>query len=322
MLAFDPRLKKLHNWLQQQFPQQKFNMQPIPNDASARRYFRVTFPTQTMIAMDAPPDLETLEPFINKARILQQLHLHVPKIFAQDLKNGFLLLSDLGDDLYFRILNPENFTSLYNLALNGLYLLQTYTSNDVKIIPQYDENLLQQELTIFTTWYVARNHQPLKHGQLDKIFKLLIGTALNQPQVLVHRDYHSRNLLLLPESQLGIIDFQGAVYGPITYDLVSLARDCYIAWPEEKIMNLVTQFYQTQTAKLKNVSLDEFTRWFDWMGLQRHLKVLGIFTRLAVRDLKSQYLADIPRVLNYARTISRKYSEFALLHELLSNEWN
>ena len=313
--SFDPRLNQLHDWLQQKCQLDNFVIQPITNDASFRRYFRITCKTQTLVAMDAPPDKENIEIFANKALVFQKLHLQVPKILAHDTENGFLLLSDLGDDLYLQIVNQNNFTSLYNLALTELDKIQTYVPHDFSVIPHYDEKILLRELQLFPTWYLADKNQILSTVELDKIFKLLIDSALNQPQVLVHRDYHSRNLLLLPDKQLGIIDFQDAVFGPITYDLVSLLRDCYITWSEDTITALVHQFYHAR--KLKNVAAEEFMRWFDWMGLQRHLKVLGLFTRLAVRDHKPGYLQHMPRVLNYVRTISKKYQEFAKLNEIL-----
>lgn len=316
----EPRLQLLQHWLQQQLQTTQFDIQTIVNDASFRRYFRITYKNKTIIAMDAPPDKENLIIFIDKARIFKALHLQVPAILASDSKNGFLLLSDLGNDLYLKILNQENRTQLYDLAIATLFTMQTYVSDDSKIIPLYDEALLMRELQLFPTWYLKAD--AITSTALTKIFKLLIDSALNQPQVLVHRDYHSRNLLLLPNNQVGIVDFQDAVFGPITYDLVSLLRDCYINWSEKMIENYLRQFYQHWLdRKLKNISYEELVRWFDWMGLQRHLKVLGLFTRLAVRDNKPAYLQDLPRVLNYARVISKKYREFAILIDILERKF-
>lgn len=311
----DLRLNQLHNWLQQQYQTIQFNLQPITNDASFRRYFRVTHNHQTMIVMDAPPTKENLAIFIAKAQIFHDLQISVPKILAQDLEQGFLLLNDLGNDLYMHILNQKNLTQLYDLAITTLINIQTYVPQNFDIIPHYDETLLMRELQLFPTWYLVQKNLAINQDALDKIFKLLIDSALNQPQVLVHRDYHSRNLLLLPNHQLGVVDFQDAVFGPITYDLVSLLRDCYVPFPENVIENYKRQFYNLRLDQ--NIAYEEFTRWFDWMGLQRHLKVLGLFTRLAQRDQKPAYLQDLPRVLNYVRTISEKYREFAALHEML-----
>jgi len=322
-MSYAPLLQQLQNWLQQQLQSTEFDLQAITNDASFRRYFRIIHKNQTLIAMVAPPDKENIQIFIDKAQIFKTLHLQVPKILARDIKNGFLLLSDLGNDLYSRILNSENSTPLYDLAIATLFTIQTYAPDDAKVLPPYDEALLMRELQLFPTWYLPPHLKTnATLAALDKIFKLLIDAALNQPQVLIHRDYHSRNLLLLPNNQLGIVDFQDAVFGPITYDLVSLLRDCYITWSAETIENYLRQFYQHYSAnKLKNTSYEEFVRWFDWMGLQRHLKVLGLFNRLAIRDNKPAYLQDLPRVVNYARMISEKYREFQELEEMLNSKF-
>lgn len=319
----DSRLKQLQHWVQHQLQDTQFNLQAITNDASFRRYFRVTYQNQTMIAMDAPPAKENLKIFIDKAQIFTTLHLAVPKILASDANNGFLLLSDLGNDLYLRILNSKNSDQLYDLAITTLFTIQTYTTNDSNTLPFYDEALLMRELQLFPSWYLTP-HLTTKTTltALDKIFKLLIDTALNQPQVLVHRDYHARNLLLLPNNQLGILDFQDAVFGPITYDLVSLLRDCYLTLPPATVANYLRQFHQYYAAnKLKNISYEELVRWFDWMGLQRHLKVLGLFNRLAVRDNKPVYLQDLPRVIKYVLMISEKYREFYVLKEILKSKF-
>ena len=312
----DLRFQHLHHWLQQHYHSSSFELTPITNDASFRRYFRVTHQGQSAMAMDAPPAHENLVTFIHKAQIFHNLQIQVPKILAYNLDQGFLLMSDLGNDLYLQIATSENFAALYNLAIATLQRIQTYVPQTAHALPDYDEALLLRELQLFPTWYLTQNNFSPDQDALDKIFKLLIDSALKQPRVLVHRDYHSRNLLLLPHQQLGVVDFQDAVIGPITYDLVSLLRDCYLAWPENAVENLVKQFYQD--ANLKNVATEEFLRWFDWMGLQRHLKVLGLFVRLHKRDQKPAYLKDLPRVLNYVRAISNKYSEFTVLQDLLA----
>jgi len=310
-MNIDSKIDLLRQWLSKQLKAPQFEMQALTNDASNRRYFRVMCDGKTSIAVDALSEKAGIASFIAKAKIFHDLGLRVPKIFASDIALGFLWLSDLGDDLYLRILSQDNRRALYDLALNTLLIVQSYSVCDFNIFAVYDEALLRREVMLFIEWYLS--HVVLttqERTDLEKIFSLLIKTALSQPQVLVHRDYHSRNLLLLPDKQLGIVDFQDAVWGPITYDLVSLLRDCYLVLPDELIHDITRKFYQHYShTYLKGISYDEFIRWFDWMGLQRHLKVLGLFTRLARRDQKTLYLKDLPRVLDYVYRVSKKYVE-------------
>lgn len=301
------------------------NPQPvaITNDASFRRYYRLVFANEHYIVMDAPPEKENCLPFIDVAKRFLAAGLNVPQIIAQDLEQGFLLLSDLGDDLYLPQLKntPEQADVLYESAMSALITLQQKT--DKTGLPLYDETLLQREMSLFPDWLLEK-HISLSLSETDKnslthCFSTLTESALAQPQVLVHRDYHSRNLLTHKDNSPAILDFQDAVIGGITYDLVSLLRDCYISWPAEQI-TLWTTFYfkraQAENLLPATTSYTEFMRWFDLMGLQRHIKVAGIFARLYHRDGKAGYLADIPQTLHYIIDVSAKYPEFIALHEL------
>ncbi|CAN5253627.1 phosphotransferase [soil metagenome] len=310
----DPRLHALTCWLQQHFSTDAIKLHAITNDASFRRYFRLHLQDKTYIVMDAPPAQEDCRPFIAIAHMFNSQGLRVPQIFAEDVNQGFLLLEDFGDRQFSQALN-SNVDKYYYHAMTVLLQLQ-HCNNESWSLPLFDTNLLQRELDLLQPWFLERHLGiTLSAAQLQllqNVFTILIENALQQPQVCVHRDYHSRNLMILPEDELGILDFQCAVIGPITYDLVSLLRDCYIAWPEEQVLTWV----QSYLLRLQHqgiattISFEQFVRWFDLMGLQRHLKVLGLFVRLHHRDNKPTYLADLPRVMNYVLQVSGKYPEF------------
>lgn len=310
----DPRLSALSLWLQDYFSTEII-LQPITNDASFRRYFRLQQPTKNYIVMDAPPPQEDCHPFVAIDHLFAAQGLHVPSIYAQDLQQGFLLLEDFGDRQFAHEL-LERPNQLYQQALTTLLQLQRCCDKE-KILPLYDANFLQQELNLLQPWFLERHLGLSLTAQqqqlLQALFQQLLDNALQQPQVCVHRDYHSRNLMLLNQDALGILDFQGAVIGPITYDAVSLLRDCYIAWPTHQVTQWVSYYLQQlqQQQQLVDITTAQFMRWFDLMGLQRHLKVLGIFTRLYYRDNKDLYLTDLPRVLNYVVEVSNRYSELA-----------
>lgn len=316
------RFKELQNWLQTQLELPLAQLVPITNDASFRRYFRAVVDGTSYIVMDAPPDKENCAPFMEIAQRLQQSGLNAPRIIDRYLEKGFLLLTDLGSQLYLSALTEETVETLYTDALNALVTMQTQTAYDG--LPGYDHRLLHQEMNLFSDWLLGQHLKwvlsPTEQTDLATCFELLSTTALSQPQVFVHRDYHSRNLMVVPHHNPGILDFQDAVKGPITYDLVSLLRDCYIAWPQERIQDWVRQYYfQAQIAGILNqVTEYQLFYWFDWMGIQRHLKASGIFARLYHRDGKSGYLKDIPRTLNYIVEVSANYPELAFLHELVS----
>ncbi len=272
--------------------------------------------------MDAPPDKENTEPFIRIAHLFKSVDIQVPGIYQREIQQGFLLLEDFGDDCLLDKINPSNADTLYHCAFQSLYQLQSHRELLNAPLPRYDQALLQRELEIFYQWFIQQQLGLSISAEIKQAFNsLLIDSALEQPLVCVHRDFHSRNLMYLADDQLGLLDFQDAVIGPFSYDLVSLLRDCYIAWPEHKVKQWLSEFYQQLTAdKLIDCSLQQYTRWFDLMGLQRHLKAIGIFSRLNIRDQKSNYLADIPRTLNYVKLVCAKYPELSDFNQLLQTE--
>lgn len=316
------RIRLLENWVKEQFPEKPFTLQPASADASFRRYFRVSFQDQTLIAMDAPPQQEDCTPFIQVAKILAATGVHVPKIVAQNLDQGFLLLSDLGDTTFLQALNNQmdSADQLYGDAIDALIKLQL--SQQMEGLPGYDEALLLKELNLFPDWYVAKHLRVAitekQQAVLQSIFTRIIQNNIAQPQVLVHRDYHSRNLMVTSPNP-GIIDFQDAVMGPITYDLVSLFKDAYIRWDEERILDWMIRYWEKARKAGLPVSTDfaEFYRDFEWMGVQRHIKILGVFARLYYRDGKENYLNDMPLVMEYLRKTCKRYRELHLLLNLL-----
>ena len=315
------RIKALQHWLQADLGIQNAQLVAITNDASFRRYFRLITEGVSHVVMDAPPDKENCVPFIDVANRLQASGLNAPQILAGDLKQGFLLLTDFGSQLYLPALNETQIESLYGDALDALVVMQTRTSSDNLLL--YDYQSLHREMDLFTNWLLDK-HLNLslsasEQANLATCFELLSSSALTQPQVFVHRDYHSRNLMIVPNHNPGILDFQDAVKGPITYDLVSLLRDCYISWPLARVRGWALRHYtQMQpTGILNDVDESKFLRWFDWMGIQRHLKASGIFARLYHRDGKSNYLKDIPRTLGYIVEVSANYPELAPLYKLV-----
>ncbi len=286
---------------------------PASSDASFRRYFRVTTPGGQFIVMDAPPTKENTEPFIRIAKLLAQSQVNVPTIFHQNLPDGFLLLEDFGSQCFLDRLNANTAADLYQTAFDSLFKLQTQTPIQNSGLPGYDEPLLHRELAIFDEWFLGQLLDiQIPATVWEAVRSILTTSALEQPRTCVHRDYHSRNLMVLDSDSPGVIDFQDAVIGPITYDLVSLLRDCYIAWPEHQIEQWrLIYFERLQQAGLIDCSPTQFKRWFDLMGLQRHLKAIGIFSRLHLRDGKSGYLGDIPHTLNYVTTVCAAYPELA-----------
>ncbi len=299
---------------------------PLTGDASFRRYYRVSAPpAHHYILMDASAAKhDQLDAFVAIARSFQAAGLQVPIVHHADLEQGYLLLSDLGDVLYSERLNLKTADVLYQSALEALLKLQQCSHIEGYTLPAYDRSLLLTEMQLFDEWFWQKHLgfqlSVQEQESLNQVYEHLIAEALIQSRVCVHRDYHSRNLMVLPEHQVGILDFQDAVSGPITYDLVSLLRDCYIDWPEQKVRDWLRGYQQKLLTKglLSEDNFDQFMRWFDWMGLQRHLKCLGIFARLNKRDQKSQYLQYLPRVLKYAQQVSRNYPELAPLEVLLS----
>lgn len=327
----DLRLPLIHDWLAQTLGHQDFTLAPASADASFRRYFRVSYHDQQCIVMDAPPEQEDCRPFIAISALFSELGLNVPRVLAQDLTQGLLLLSDLGERLYLAELDEKTADALYGDAISALIKLQSASTEvrEVAALPPYDRKLLLREMNLFRDWYLQR-HLGLSLSQseqasLDTVFDFLAEAALAQPQVIVHRDYHSRNLMHGDPgsafSNPGILDFQDAVIGASSYDLVSLLRDCYIVWPPERVQGWVEEYFnQAQVAGIlpTRVSLAQFMRGFDLMGIQRHLKASGIFARLNHRDHKPAYLNDIPRTLDYIRRVGASYPELNDLLQLLT----
>ena len=313
MMLVDLRTLSMLDWLENDLLLTIDSCEPASSDASFRRYFRVKSPDGQFIVMDAPPDKENIEPFIRIAALLRCSQVHVPTIFHQNLPDGFLLLEDLGSQCFLDQLDADNATTLYQSAFDTLFNLQTHTAIENCGLPVYNEPLLHRELAIFEDWFLNELLDiQIPASVWETARTLLITSALEQPATCVHRDYHSRNLMLLNDGTPGVIDFQDAVIGPITYDLVSLLRDCYIAWPKHRVEQWMTQYYQRLLqAKLVACHPVQFKRWFDLMGLQRHLKAIGIFSRLHLRDGKSGYLNDIPRTLNYVTAVCAGYPELA-----------
>jgi N-acetylmuramate 1-kinase len=317
------RLAQLRQWLEGVLGTASFELAPASRDASFRRYFRVGAPSgKTLIAMDAPPEKEDCRPFVHAAELLRAAGVHVPEIHAQDLSLGFLLLSDLGTKTYLEALTAGDADRLYADATAALVRIQLASRPGA--LPDYGRELLLAELRLFPDWYVARQlGRELSAAQravLDAAFSLLLENNLAQPRVFVHRDYHSRNLMVC-EPCPGILDFQDAVYGPITYDPVSLLRDAYIEWDEERVLDWAIRYWESARKAGLPVADDfaAFYRDFEWMGAQRQLKVLGIFARLCYRDGKEAYLEDQPLVMRYLRRACARYRELGPLAGLLDD---
>jgi aminoglycoside/choline kinase family phosphotransferase len=316
------RLELLENWLKLQLPSVPYSLAPASADASFRRYFRVALPDRSLIVMDAPPEHEDCRPFIHVAELFRDAGVLVPHILAQDLRQGFLLLTDLGGTTYLEALAHDKSVAdaLYASAAGALIDIQLASRPGV--LPDYDEALLRREMQLFPDWYVSKHLQTeLSSDQaeaLNGVFALILRNNLAQPKVFVHRDYHSRNLMA-DGVEPGILDFQDAVYGPITYDLVSLFKDAYVHWEEERVLDWTIRYWEKAKKAGLPVPRDfaEFYRDFEWMGAQRHIKVLGIFARLCHRDGKENYLKDMPLVMTYLRKVSERYRELGPLLKLL-----
>lgn len=321
----DTRFEALRKWVGRVLGATHGDIRPASSDASFRRYFRVTRDGESFIVMDAPPEKEDSRPYVAIAQRFHALGLNVPRILEQDLERGFLLLSDLGERLYLPQLGESTVERLYGDALGALIVLQTgtYAGDAAGFLPDYDEALLLREMELFRDWYLGRHlGLSLTRSQshaLEAAFEALIRSARTQPQVWVHRDYHSRNLLVTGRNNPGIVDFQDAVLGPVTYDLVSLLRDCYIAWPRARVEDWAKGYHVLALQSGIPVGEDDaqFLTWFDLMGVQRHLKASGIFARLYHRDGKPGYLPDIPRTLGYVLDVTAHHPELESLAVLL-----
>ena len=317
------REQVLHEWLNEVLAMSPRRIAPASSDASFRSYFRVWCDGQTHIVMDAPPDKEDCRPFVAIARAMRALGLNTPEVLAGDLDRGLLLLTDLGSRQYLAELDQQSVPNLYADALEALARLQVGGDPTSSLLPPYDSALLHREMELFREWFLEKllklELSADEHHILDQAFAMLANNALEQPRVWVHRDYHSRNLMITDPDNPGVLDFQDAVVGAVTYDLVSLLRDCYIAWPREQVEIWVLD----HRARLRALGMtgledaDQFLYWFDLMGIQRHLKATGIFARLNLRDGKAGYLPDIPRTLGYVLEVAGRYPELANLCRLL-----
>ena len=320
----DARLALIAEWLSRELRLPATRIEPASSDASFRRYFRVFAGAATYVVMDAPPQRENVRPYLKVSRLLESLGTHVPHVHESDTERGLLLLEDLGTTLYLERLNAgDDPEPLYRDALSALAAIQVRGREASRELPPYDRAALAQELALMPEWLLARHlgHQPSAEeaATVADTFEFLIREGLAQPEVFVHRDYHSRNLMVIGARNPGVIDFQDALCGPVGYDLVSLLKDCYIAWPRGRVVGWVSG-YRARLAAAggpAGASETEFLRWFDLIGVQRHIKVLGIFCRLWYRDGKPGYLADLPRVLAYVRETCTEYAELAALGRLL-----
>ena len=334
------RVQQLTEWLHSQFPNGHFTLAPASADASFRRYFRVTFADgKTRIVMDAPPQHEDCRPFLHVAKLFENAGTHVPHVYAHDLKQGFLLLSDLGNTTYLQALcggDANAARELYGVATDALIKIQLASRDNE--LPLYNEALLLREMRLFPEWYIGKHLNATlseaQNAKLETVFARIIANNLAQPRVYVHRDYHSRNLMVVDppangslreervvavEPNPGILDFQDAVYGPITYDLASLFKDAYIRWEEAEIIDWLIRYWE-KARKAGLPVADDFSvfyRDYEWMGVQRHLKVLGIFARLYHRDGKDGYLKDLPLVMAYLRAACARYIDLKPLLNLL-----
>lgn len=312
----DHRGSLLYQWLEVNTSLEFIDFEMVSGDASFRRYFRLTHTTGTLIAVDAPPQYENNPAFVGVAKGLMQAKLNVPEIIATDYEQGFMLLSDLGDVQLLNQLNPQNVNRWYQHALEELVKLQQAQDFPDYSLPEYDRKLLMEEMAFMPEWFLQK-HLSLEiseeeENNLYSLFERLCDLAKSQPQVTTHLDYHSRNLMVLENQRIGIIDFQDAVIGAVSYDLISLVKDCYIKWPQTKVDGWMRDYHQMLVqAGVRNLPpIDEFIFLADAMALQRHIKVVGIFARLYQRDGKAQYLDDIPLTLEYLMETCERYAEF------------
>jgi len=325
----DARLALIHDWLSRDLGMRPERVEPASADASFRRYFRAFNSGKTLVVMDAPPGKEDVRPYLKVTRLLESLGAHVPHVHEADIERGLLLLEDLGGTHYLSRLNagddPER---LYGDALRVLADIQVRGGEAASELAPYDREALAREMALMPEWFLGR-HLALELSASDKdtistAVEFLIREALAQPAVFVHRDYHSRNLMVMADRNPGILDFQDALRGPIGYDLVSVLKDCYISWPREQVVGWVAEYrrllrssYGDAGVRLSGADDVEFLRWFDLIGVQRHIKVLGIFARLWYRDGKAGYLNDLPLTLEYVRDTCGRYTELAGLSRFL-----
>jgi aminoglycoside/choline kinase family phosphotransferase len=321
------RMQLIQSFLARCFPDEQILLEPVTGDASFRRYFRFAVADSSYILMDATAPTEDCGRFVATQQAFAEAGLLVPQIIAQDLQQGLLVLTDLGDTLLLSRLTKSNAADFYLQALTQLRLVRSIKQSSAGLLPVFDLAFLLREMQIFLDWFVLEHLQlsldEAEQAMLQRHFLLLANSALAQPQAGMHRDYHSRNLMLQQDGRLAVIDFQDIVKGPVTYDAVSLLKDCYIQWPSTLVRTLSQQFYQQLLAEgvlPADCSASQFQLWFDWIGLQRHIKVCGIFCRLYHRDCKSGYLADLPRVFDYILEVTSDYPQLQELDLWLKNK--
>ncbi len=322
----DTRLEQLSIWLTETLSQTVNSIESASSDASFRRYFRVVLDRSRYIAMDAPPPREDVRPFIRIARMLAAAGIHVPHIHHADESNGFLLLDDFGATCYLDGLAETNVDVLYDDAMETLVSLQRNIHAAACDLPLYDEKRLRTEMDLFRDWFLRGllgiEMAASATAVLESVWRILTASALEQPKVCVHRDYHSRNLMILQDRNPGVLDFQDAVVGPITYDPVSLLRDCYIAWPAAWVESWSRDYYRRvcDAGLMTGEEPERWQRWFDLMGVQRHLKAIGIFSRLKLRDGKAAYLKHIPRTLSYVSATCQRYPLLSGFADILQQD--
>jgi aminoglycoside/choline kinase family phosphotransferase len=315
------RFELLQEWLADRLGEPCPALSPASSDASFRRYWRLRHRGETLIAVDAPPQTENSAAFVRLSRAFATMGIHVPEVLAEDVDRGFLLVTDLGDRLYLDHLDDANADRLYSDAIGTLIMLQAAVP--ASGLPVYDEPFLRRELGLFDEWLLGGLLQLPPGGTeqavLEDAYRILIDNALAQPRVCVHRDFHSRNLMLTQRASPGVLDFQDAVLGPVTYDVVSLLKDCYIDWPPERVRGWADDYFDlaVRSGVLGPEQAADFPRWLDLMGAQRHLKAAGIFARLALRDGKRGYLQHLPRTLGYVTALGGRYPQIADLCALV-----
>ena len=316
------RQNELNKWLDKILNNAPFTIAPLAGDASFRRYLRVHCGDVAYIVMDAPPDKENIAPFLDIGARLTAIGVHAPAVHAVEPEQGFILLEDLGDHLLLGTISRDNADELYKAAMTTLLQIQQCSTTKPNL-PVFDKAHMLQEMSLFREWFLHAYLNLKLHANeerlIDETFEWITQQLIAQPQVFIHRDYHSRNLMIVGNNKptnIGVIDFQDAMRGPFTYDLVSLLKDCYIQWPREDVIRWVGYFYH-HLRSTKGLSLEAFTRAFDLCGLQRHLKVLGIFCRLHLRDHKAAYLRDLPLTFNYVNACSESYSELRPFYQFM-----
>lgn len=323
MESMDERKNAIEKWLTIDCGLQTASLHAVLGDASFRRYFRIYCADGSYIVMDAPATHENCISYVAIADALRNMGLNTPKIIKSNFEQGFLLISDFGDLTFLKILSEKNSAQLYRDALSALSLLQQCKSVPGHTIPFFTSDFMWKEWVWHKEWFTQKLlglNTIENEKKLDDCFSLIVESAVAQPQVFMHRDYHSANLMMLQNNEVGLLDFQDAFIGPITYDLVSLLRDCYIDWPEDFVLDNVREYWQQlKHANVISEDFPVFLRWFDWMGLQRHLKALLTFARKHVRDGQTHYLKNVPRTLTYLMKVSERYPECTALYNYLKN---